>query len=158
MTAPVQYSQFVATHRAGECSACTRQASQMVVDHCHTHGWVRGIVCRSCNSHMASIDVRRAPDRIEGVSVAELLRHAAQCPECPRVQEGELCIRIAKPQEFTRLLVSPAIPAEVENARMDLIVKTRTAWSKTAVNDAITRVALRHLDEVAAELQHPGHD
>lgn len=55
---------------------------------------------------------------------------------------------------ITRLLVSPDVPGAVNTARLELNHKTSTEWSKTAVNDAITRVALRHLDEVAAELMN----
>lgn len=51
-----------------------------------------------------------------------------------------------------RLIVSPEIPREVDAVRIELVVNTRQEWTKTAVNDALVRVGLRHLDEVAAEL------
>lgn len=53
---------------------------------------------------------------------------------------------------ISRLIVSPAVPGEVDALRVDLVVRTRREWTKTAMNDAIVRVGLRHLDEVAAEL------
>lgn len=53
---------------------------------------------------------------------------------------------------FTRLLVSPEVPGEIDGIRMELILKTKKEWTKTQINDAITRVGLRHLDEVSALL------
>jgi hypothetical protein len=29
-----------------------------VFDHCHAHGWIRGIVCASCNGKMRNVDLR----------------------------------------------------------------------------------------------------
>lgn len=59
---------------------------------------------------------------------------------------------MAKRPPVSRLLVSPAVASEVEALRIEILVKTRQERTKTAVHDAIIRVGLRHLDEVAAEL------
>jgi hypothetical protein len=42
----------------GRCGACECQLhlSAANVDHCHTTGWVRGLVCTSCNRRMAELD------------------------------------------------------------------------------------------------------
>lgn len=53
---------------------------------------------------------------------------------------------------ITRLIVSPGVPEEIDAQRVELVIRTRREWTKTAVNDALIRVALRHLDEVAEEL------
>jgi hypothetical protein len=53
---------------------------------------------------------------------------------------------------ITRLLVSADIPPEIDAVRVDLVVMTRKQDTKTAVNDAVIRVGLQHLDEVAALL------
>lgn len=29
---------------------------KLVLDHCHTHGWVRGFICKSCNGILRDID------------------------------------------------------------------------------------------------------
>lgn len=52
----------------------------------------------------------------------------------------------------SRLLVSPAVAAEVERVRIDLLIRTRTERTKTQVHDALIRIGLKHLDEVAALL------
>jgi hypothetical protein len=34
----------------------TYQTPLYVVDHCHKHGWIRGVICGTCNNLMASYD------------------------------------------------------------------------------------------------------
>lgn len=34
----------------GRCASCGRNTSDLVTDHCHMTGLVRGLLCRSCNS------------------------------------------------------------------------------------------------------------
>ena len=51
-------------------------SSAIYWDHCHTHGWIRGPVCGSCNCQMSEIDagqVWREP----------FITHYRRCPECP---------------------------------------------------------------------------
>jgi hypothetical protein len=31
------------------CAACARKGLQLVIDHCHETGKVRGLLCRRCN-------------------------------------------------------------------------------------------------------------
>lgn len=38
--------------------------SDLVFDHCHEHGWVRGIVCQSCNVKLGQLDAARKLDGI----------------------------------------------------------------------------------------------
>lgn len=59
---------------------------------------------------------------------------------------------MAQRAPISRLLVSPEVIGEIDAIRIDLMIKTRREWTKTAVHDAIIRVGLRHLDEVAALL------
>lgn len=63
---------------------------------------------------------------------------------------------MAKRPPVSRLLVSPETVTAVDVARIDLLVKTRREWTKTAINDALVAVALRHLDEVADQLLQDG--
>ncbi|WP_019635089.1 hypothetical protein [Actinomadura atramentaria] len=51
-----------------------------------------------------------------------------------------------------RLLVSDEVLAEVDTRRIEVVIETRREWTKKAVNDAIVRIGLQHLDEVAALL------
>lgn len=40
----------------GRCKLCTRQSDSLVVDHCHSTGKVRGLICPLCNVAMAAVD------------------------------------------------------------------------------------------------------
>lgn len=54
----------------------------------------------------------------------------------------------------TRLLVSTDVPQMVDNATLEIAVRTKsTKWTKTDINSALVEVALKHLDEVAEVLQ-----
>ncbi|MEU9837317.1 hypothetical protein AB0D67_37770 [Streptosporangium sp. NPDC048047] len=52
-----------------------------------------------------------------------------------------------------RLLVSPEVVAEVDARRIEVIVAARLELTKTSIHDALVRVGLRHIDEVAALLR-----
>lgn len=75
--------------RGEACSVCGVLSSKPVVDHCHVHGWVRGVVCRSCNAYMARIDLRIRPF-LEVARIEQLIIHAGRCLECPPVFLEEL--------------------------------------------------------------------
>ena len=57
--------------------------SVLVFDHCHEHGWVRGLVCTRHNAMLAHIDaVRKISGALvdfSGTSYSALL---ASCPDC----------------------------------------------------------------------------
>lgn len=36
----------------GRCAICRREDRRLVVDHCHETGWIRGLLCDSCNLAM----------------------------------------------------------------------------------------------------------
>lgn len=36
--------------QAGACAMCSARRGSLVVDHCHTTGLIRGLLCRSCNA------------------------------------------------------------------------------------------------------------
>lgn len=41
-----------------KCELCGQPVSQtaVVLDHCHKHGWVRGSICRGCNSLLGKVE------------------------------------------------------------------------------------------------------
>jgi Recombination endonuclease VII len=39
----------------GECPICLKE-KKLVVDHCHTHGHVRGFICYNCNTLLGHIE------------------------------------------------------------------------------------------------------
>ncbi|MGW3369738.1 hypothetical protein ACWDOR_43200 [Streptosporangium canum] len=55
-----------------------------------------------------------------------------------------------------RLLCSPEVVAEVDARRIDVILAARLELTKTEIHNAIIRVGLRHIDEVAALLREKG--
>jgi len=58
-------------------------------DHCHEHGWIRGIVCNRCNKWLARIDRRFAPQVDEPLLIA-LLAVRNRCPDCERLEPADL--------------------------------------------------------------------
>jgi hypothetical protein len=72
------------------CEAMIGQASappsgrgaMLVFDHCHVHGWVRGLICMACNNALISLEHGRGSVH-RGAEVAALLRYLANCPGCP---------------------------------------------------------------------------
>lgn len=49
------------SEQGGACALCPRSVTpedrhELLVDHCHRTGWVRGLLCSSCNLAMAAID------------------------------------------------------------------------------------------------------
>ena len=45
----IEESQALVENRTGLCKICSN-VSPLVVDHCHTTGLVRGLICSACNS------------------------------------------------------------------------------------------------------------
>ena len=57
------------------------KASRLVFDHCHAHGWVRGLVCVPCNNRLMHIETGLRPEPPEWQHPA-LAAHLMKCPEC----------------------------------------------------------------------------
>lgn len=36
----------------GQCAICDRRTSRLFVDHCHTRGHVRALLCQTCNTFL----------------------------------------------------------------------------------------------------------
>ena len=53
----VQYAQMLADQNGG-CAICTRKpgARPLHVDHCHTTGAVRGLLCHQCNWYLGTLE------------------------------------------------------------------------------------------------------
>lgn len=62
-----------------------REDSPLYFDHCHAHGWIRGLVCASCNSVMRHLDKYGYLKRYR-VDLREVYRkHVNQCPDCEQI-------------------------------------------------------------------------
>jgi hypothetical protein len=49
--------------QGGRCAICDRlpsKGNRMHIDHCHSSGVVRGLLCRSCNMYLGTIEARAA--------------------------------------------------------------------------------------------------
>lgn len=44
--------EFMRVAQGGRCAICDRQTSRLFVDHCHTKGHVRSLLCQTCNTFL----------------------------------------------------------------------------------------------------------
>lgn len=66
----------------GDCALCrTVPATQH--DHCHTHGWLRGQLCRRCNLALGRIDNGKPTRTI--LSDGQVSEYRERCPDCVSV-------------------------------------------------------------------------
>ena len=62
--------------------------NEFVLDHCHAHGWIRGVLCRSCNGIMGGIDAcdryaNTGSRRFPFILPNEMyMKYRTNCPEC----------------------------------------------------------------------------
>jgi hypothetical protein len=57
-----------------------RAAQPLVFDHCHVHGWVRGLVCPDCNGILGAADAGRLADDAPWAQMIAVYRD--NCPDC----------------------------------------------------------------------------
>lgn len=75
----------------GPCQCCgggdLDSPQQFVVDHCHEHDYIRGIICRGCNGYMSVVDnpgddtIWRRAWGLE-YSWTRCVAWREECPEC----------------------------------------------------------------------------
>lgn len=70
------------------CEACG-SPDMLVRDHCHEHGWVRGVACRGCNAYLSRIDRGKTP-KVKDGHLAALLAIWNNCPDCDRLDAADL--------------------------------------------------------------------
>jgi recombination endonuclease VII len=80
---------------AGSWNLSARDDSPLYLDHCHAHGWIRGLVCASCNSVIRHLDKYGYLLRYR-ITLREAYRsHLNQCTECTPVEllasDYEIC-------------------------------------------------------------------
>ena len=72
---------FLSEQQNHQCLICERQTNYLVVDHCHSTGKVRGLLCRACNAALGvlgdtPIGLQKAIDYLN----AHVERNAGQEP------------------------------------------------------------------------------
>ncbi|MGN9787982.1 endonuclease domain-containing protein [Nonomuraea sp. ZG12] len=88
-SAPVQYNRE-RLRRLGRpqepCEVCGGVDHPRVRDHCHAHGWIRGVLCNYCNGLMMAVDrgASPAPTYLRA-PLAGYLTHWHKCPDCRAV-------------------------------------------------------------------------
>lgn len=78
LAAPVPYSPNVRIDAS--CLMCGTSGTRLERDHCHIHGWVRGTLCRSCNSLMGHFDAQVPP--LKQSRWAACIAHRHRCHQC----------------------------------------------------------------------------
>lgn len=75
--------------RHGVCEICGRPPvgkPHLLFEHCHAHGWVRGLVCNWCNDNLGFLEngqTSRAAYRAD--LLPKLTEYRRNCPDCPAV-------------------------------------------------------------------------
>lgn len=65
----------------GDCDVTGH--GNLVFDHCHDHGWLRGLICGTHNVRLGQIDaVRRIPGVRLDLSATPYAALLAACPDC----------------------------------------------------------------------------
>lgn len=103
---PVQYGEHAPVPPDAACEGCTAVSPNLVTDHCHKHGWVRGTLCGQCNANMALID-RAIMPRVKQASA--LVAFASRCPDCPAVDPAALLSLAGRTAYTWRLTIDQAL-------------------------------------------------
>jgi hypothetical protein len=145
MTPLVQYGQHQKKIPFGTpCAGCgSTEQTPRFPDHCHLHGWVRGIVCRPCNARMITIDQMGTPSAVDEALLAALLAQRHRCPECPPISSADLAPSLGAARQRTR-----------KDAERTAIIKATRKWlalgwgpePSPRLAEALARVGLRVTD------------
>lgn len=91
MVLPYVLAAGIAGDKSRKCNLCGLKKN-VIVEHCHVHGLVRGLTCSSCNQHLAALDAgKRRPTEKE-------IFYLDNCPDCRQARH------IDDPITSTRML------------------------------------------------------
>lgn len=60
---------LLANRQGGLCALCKRRPTVPCLDHCHTDGVVRGVLCRGCNALLGKIENNAARNGLRGAAL-----------------------------------------------------------------------------------------
>lgn len=90
---PIRYSKELARRwgrPTAPCEICGGNRLPRVRDHCHAHGWVRGVVCNFCNGLLSALDRGARPaDRAVLAPLDAYVDLWLRCPDCRAVGWSE---------------------------------------------------------------------
>lgn len=95
---PVRYGKHTQSPPR-DCEGCGMPLQKPLTDHCHDHGWVRGIVCGSCNIRLGYIDRRLTSAQPQEQLLASLIAIRNRCPDCEPISRADL-VQIEVPARF----------------------------------------------------------
>src|SRR5262245_1258931 len=78
---PADYEALFA-RQGGACAICKRSGLPLCVDHCHVTGWVRGLLCHSCNSALGFLQDHPRVVTAAGAYLRAAARAARRCSSC----------------------------------------------------------------------------
>lgn|SRR5690606_24189958 len=68
-SAVAPYRQQLLMKQAGKCKLCLRRPAVPCLDHCHSEGVVRGVLCRGCNALLGKIENNAARNGLRGADL-----------------------------------------------------------------------------------------
>lgn len=120
----------------------------MVFDHCHRHGWVRGMLCSSCNVKVGRVEAVMTLDDVSvDLGTSGYARWLANCPDCPgepgrRIPpRGPFAVGIPTPRARKPIPVNPGAPVARPGARIAHLPATAMATLCGRVADGMTAAA-----------------
>lgn len=70
--------QLLAGRQRGLCSLCKRRPTVPCLDHCHSTGVIRGVLCRGCNALLGKIENNAARNGLRGTALNTYLMNIPQ--------------------------------------------------------------------------------
>jgi hypothetical protein len=71
--------------REGLCEICDRPPSGkpvLLFDHCHAHGWIRGLICNWCNDRAGYVENGRKTGFLPLGFLEQFSEYRRNCPDC----------------------------------------------------------------------------
>jgi hypothetical protein len=67
------------------CNSPPRRGMFLMFDHCHAHGWVRGLICKYCNDALGFFENGHVEHLKYVEFLAEFTEYRRKCPDCAAV-------------------------------------------------------------------------